>query len=68
MGLDRICSSCGSTESVEIETVTNVMPQPQEMFPVLLCPKCKKALQSKTMDIVIDQNGNLSFIVKKKTP
>lgn len=67
MALEKICSVCGSYESVEIETVTNVMPQPEEMFPVLLCPKHKKALQDKTLDIVLDKTGKLNFIVKKKT-
>lgn len=67
MGLERNCSVCGTAESVEIETVTNVMPQPEEMFPVLLCSKHKKALQDKTLDIVLDKTGKLNFILKKKT-
>jgi len=64
--LDKICSVCGSVEGVEIETVTNVMPQPEEMYPVLLCKKHKKALQDRILDITLDQNGKLSFILKKK--
>jgi hypothetical protein len=67
MGLERNCSVCGAVELVEIETVTNVMPQPDEMFPVLLCAKHKKALQDKTLDIVLDKTGKLNFILKKKT-
>lgn len=65
--LDRICSVCGATESVEIETVTNVIPVPEEMFPVLLCAKHKKALQDRELDITMDQSGKLCFILKKKT-
>ena len=66
--LDRICSVCGARESVDIETVTNVMPQPEDMFPVLLCKKHKKSLQDKTLDITIGADGKLSFVLKKKTP
>ena len=65
--LEKICDVCGSTESVEIETVTNVMPQPDEMFPVLLCPKHKKALQDRQLDIILDKTGKLSFIMKKSS-
>jgi hypothetical protein len=64
--LEKICDVCGTNESVEIETVTNVMPQPDEMFPVLLCSKHKKTLQEKLLDITIDKNGKLNFILKKK--
>ncbi len=64
--LEKICDVCGTSESVEIETVTNVMPQPDDMFPVLLCAKHKKALQEKLLDITIDKNGKLNFILKKK--
>lgn len=67
MTLEKICSVCGTRETVEIETVTNVMPQPEEMFPVLLCAKHKKALQDKTLDITLDKTGKLNFILKKKT-
>ena len=64
--LEKICDVCGTTENVAIETVTNVMPQPEEMFPVLLCTKHKKALQEKQLDITINKNGKLSFVLKKK--
>ena len=64
--LDKVCSVCGASESVEIETVTNVMPQPDDMFPVLLCKPHKKALQDKTLDITLDEKKNLRFILKKK--
>lgn len=63
--LDRVCSVCGTDDMVEIETVTNVIPQPDEMFPVLLCVKHKKALQEKLLDITLDKTGKLVFILKK---
>lgn len=63
--LEKICDVCGTNEGVEIETVTNVMPQPDDMFPVLLCAKHKKALQEKQLDIIMDKAGKLSFIMKK---
>ena len=66
--LDRICSVCGAKENVEIETVTNVVPMPEEMFPVLLCTKHKKALQEKQLDITMDPSGKLTFILKKNAP
>ena len=65
--LEKICDVCGTGEFVEIETVTNVMPQPDDMFPVLLCAKHKKALQEKLLDITIDKAGKLCFVLKKKT-
>ncbi len=65
--LEKICDVCGATEQVEIETVTNVMPQPDEMYPVLLCAKHKKALQDKLLDITLDKAGKLSFVLKKKS-
>jgi hypothetical protein len=64
--LEKVCSVCGAVESVEIETVTNVMPQPEDMFPVLLCKQHKKALQDKTLDITLDDRKNLRFTLKKK--
>lgn len=64
--LEKVCDVCGATDSVEIETATNVMPQPDEMFPVLLCAKHKKALQDKLLDITLDKSGKLNFILKKK--
>lgn len=64
--LEKICSVCGSSEDVDIETVTNVMPEPEEMFPVLLCKQHKKALQDRTLDITLDEKKNLNFVLKKK--
>ena len=64
--LDKICSVCGTQETVDIETVTNVIPQPDEMFPVLLCAKHKKALQEKLLDITLDKTGKLFFVLKKR--
>ena len=64
--LEKVCSVCGTVEGVEIETVTNVMPQPEDMFPVLLCRQHKKALQEKTLDITLDEKKNLRFVLKKK--
>ena len=63
--LDRVCSVCGTDDGVEIETVTNVIPQPEEMFPVFLCIRHKKALQEKLLDITLDKTGKLVFILKK---
>ena len=65
--LEKVCSVCGSRESVDIETVTNVVPQPEEMFPVLLCAEHKKALQKKLLDITLDKSGKLNFILKSKS-
>jgi len=65
--LEKICSVCGTTTDVDIETVTNVMPEPGEMFPVLLCKQHKKALQDRVLDITLDQKKNLCFVLKKKT-
>lgn len=64
--LEKICSVCGAKENVEIETVTNVIPMPDEMFPVLLCPKHKKSLQDKLLDITLEEAGKLRFVLKKK--
>ena len=63
--LEKTCSVCGTAEQVEIETVTNVIPSPDEMFPVLLCSKHKKALQDKLLDITLDKTGKLCFVLKK---
>lgn len=65
--LEKVCDVCGTNESVEIETVTNVVPQPDEMYPVLLCAKHKKALQDKLLDITVDKNGKLSFVLKNSS-
>lgn len=64
--LEKNCSVCGSFEEVDIETVTNVVPEPDEMFPVLLCKQHKKALQDRTLDITLDEKKNLCFVLKKK--
>ena len=64
--LEKVCSVCGTPEGVEIETVTNVMPQPEDMFPVLLCRQHKKALQDRTLDITLNEKKNLCFTLKKK--
>ena len=64
--LEKVCSVCGASVGVEIETVTNVMPQPEDMFPVLLCRLHKKSLQDKTLDITLDEKKNLRFTLKKK--
>ena len=64
--LEKVCSVCGTAENVELETVTNVMPQPDDMFPVLLCKQHKKALQDRTLDITLDEKKNLQFVLKKK--
>ena len=65
--LKKVCSVCGTADNVEIETVTNVMPQPEDMFPVLLCKPHKKALQDRTLDVTLDEKKNLCFVVKKKS-
>ena len=64
--LEKVCSVCGAKEGVEIETVTNVLPQSEDMFPVLLCKKHKQALQDKLLDITLDDSGLLTFLLKKK--
>ena len=64
--LERRCSVCGTFEDVDIETVTNVVPEPDEMFPVLLCKQHKKSLQDRTLDITLDEKKNLCFVLKKK--
>ena len=64
--LEKMCSVCQSVQDVDIETVTNVMPEPEEMFPVLLCKVHKKALQDRILDITLDEKKNLCFTLKKK--
>lgn len=65
MALERVCSVCGSPQDVEIETVTNVVPQPDDMFPVLLCKTHKQALQDRRLDIRLDTDKKiLTFILK----
>ena len=65
MNLEKVCSVCGSSQNIDIETVTNVVPMPDEMFPVLLCPKHKKALQDRMLDITLDKSGKINFVLKK---
>ena len=64
--LEKVCSVCGTAEDVAIETVTNVIPQPDDMFPVLLCRQHKRSLQDRTLDITLDEKKNLRFTLKKK--
>ena len=64
MRLEKVCSVCGSPNDVDIETVTNVLPQPDDMFPVLLCKVHKQALQDKRLDIRLDDSKKLTFILK----
>jgi hypothetical protein len=64
--LDKICSVCGSRENIDIETVTNVSPRREDMFPVLLCVKHKDMLAKGVLDIKLDDKGDLTFITKKK--
>ncbi|MBF0254670.1 MAG: hypothetical protein HQL11_06080 [Candidatus Omnitrophica bacterium] len=64
--LEKSCSVCGGREKVEIETVTNVAPRRDEMFPVLLCSKHKGMLAKGELDIRMNSKGDLSFVLKKK--
>jgi hypothetical protein len=64
--LDKTCSVCGARENVDVETVTNVVPMPEEMFPVLLCAVHKRALQERLLDITMDRSGKLCFVLKNK--
>lgn len=64
MNLEKVCDVCGSPNEVEIETVTNVIPQPEDMFPVLLCRIHKQALQDRRLDIRLDEEKKLTFILK----
>ncbi len=64
--LEKKCSVCGASEDVDIETVTNVVPEPEEMFPVLLCKQHKKALQDRSLDITLDEKKNLCVVLEKK--
>lgn len=63
--LEKVCSVCGTHEKVDIETVTNVAPRRDDMFPVLLCAKHKTMLIQGALDIRLNEQGNLVFIVKK---
>ncbi len=64
--LNKSCSVCGSGDRVEIETVTNVAPKREDMFPVLLCAKHKTLLLKGDLDVRLNSQGDLYFIVKKK--
>ncbi len=66
MTLEKQCSVCDSYDKVDIETVTNVAPCREDMFPVLMCWQCKALLASGKLDIRLDDSGNLSFITRKK--
>ncbi len=65
--LDKVCSVCGSREKLSIETVTNVAPQRDEMFPVLLCVEHKTMLAKGVLDIRLNDKGDLTFVLKKKS-
>lgn len=65
--LDKTCDVCGTKEKVEIETVTNVTPSRDEMFPVLLCQVHKKMLAKGELDIRQNDKGDLVFVNKKKS-
>ena len=64
--LDKICSVCGSRDRVDIETVTNVAPRRDEMYPVMLCPPHKEMLAKGELDVRQNDKGDLYFILKKK--
>ena len=65
--LDKVCSVCGTREKAEIETVTNVAPKRDDMFPVILCTSHKAMLAKGELDIRLNEKGDLYFIVKKKS-
>jgi len=65
--LDKLCSVCGSKDKVNVETVTNVAPNREDMFPVLLCAKHKSMLVRGELDIHLNDKGDLTFIIKKKS-
>jgi hypothetical protein len=64
--LEKVCEVCGAREKVEIETVTNVAPRRDEMYPVILCSQHKAMLARGELDIRLNEKGDLYFIVKKK--
>ena len=53
-------------DRAEIETVTNVAPHRDEMYPVILCALHKTMLARGDLDIRQNEKGDLYFIVKKK--
>ncbi len=65
--LDKTCSVCGSTDRADIETVTNVAPKRDEMYPVILCAHHKEMLARGELDVRQNDKGDLYFILKKKT-
>ena len=65
--LEKHCSVCGEKDHVDIETVTNVAPKRDEMYPVMLCPHHKQMLSRGELDVRQNDKGDLYFIVKKKT-
>ena len=65
--LDKMCSVCGAKEEVEIETITNVSPKREDMFPVLLCTQHKAMLSRGELDVQMNEKGDLFFITKKKS-
>ena len=64
--LEKACSVCGEHQNIDIETVTNVAPKRDEMYPVFLCPHHKTMLSRGELDIRMNEKGDLYFIVKKK--
>ncbi|MCA9397020.1 MAG: hypothetical protein KC649_07590 [Candidatus Omnitrophica bacterium] len=50
---------------MQIETVTNVAPIKDEMLPVLLCASHKQMLAKGQLDILMNKQGDLEFIIKK---
>jgi len=64
--LEKKCSVCSSTDRAEIETVTNVVPKRDEMFPVILCFEHKTMLAKGELDICLNDKGDLFFVFKKK--
>jgi hypothetical protein len=65
--LEKSCDVCGSRDHAEIETVTNVAPHRDEMYPVILCSLHKTMLARGDLDIRLNEKGDLYFIVKKKS-
>lgn len=65
--LNKLCSVCGSRDRVDIETVTNVAPRRDEMYPVMLCVAHKELLAKGELDVRQNEKGDLYFVLKKKT-
>jgi len=64
--LDKTCSVCGSRDRITIETVTNVAPKRDEMFPVMFCVRHKAMLARGEIDVRVNAKGDLYFVFKKK--